>query len=162
MSKNKPNIVLRWTHYIILFVIIVGNINLMKGALEIFPAIFPEVANEVDGKITRHYLESRTRTGGQSSAVSYYLEAQYEINGKTYTNNDWTSEQGYSQLKTGTPITMVTLKGFPGIGLIKENQANVIRNNKIGVYIIVIVDILYVMFVLFRWRKKRKQKKLNN
>jgi len=162
MAKKKSNPAVRWIHYVVLFLIIVGNINLLKGSLEVIPSLFPPIANEIDGKIERGYIKSRSTKDSEKKAVAHYIEARYEYNGKAFTNHDWTTKEGYLELTAGTPVKMLVLKGFPGIGLIKENEQNVVRNNKIGIYIILIVDVLYIAFMIGLWRRKRKRKKLYN
>lgn len=160
MTKKKSNPAVRWIHYLVLFLIIVGNINLLKGSLEVIPALFPPIANEIDATIERGYTKKRSSKDSGKNVVAHYIEARYEYNGKAFTNHDWTTKEGYLELTAGTPVTMVVLKGFPGIGLIKENEHNVVRNNKIGIYIILTVDLLYIVFMILLWRRKRKRKKL--
>lgn len=163
-TKNKFSFftILKYLFY---FVFIVIHINLIRGSLEVLPAIFPSLSEQVTGTISgKHSKTSRSSSPGSKqsshSNISYYIDVKFYVEDEEYNNTDLVEEKVFDSLEDGQEVSINYLKGFPEVAITEVNKDYGIKNFLILASILIGVDVL--IFFIWRWiRRYRASLKSN-
>ncbi len=166
MSKSKTKFsfftILKYFFY---FILIVIHFNLIRGTLEIIPALFPSLSEQVTGTISGKNTKTSRSSGPQSkqsnhSTISYYVDVKFNIKNEEYNNTDLVEERVYDNLKDGQQVAINYLKGFPQVAIMEVNKSYGIKNHLLLTLILIGVDI--IVFLIWRWiRRYRASLKSN-
>jgi hypothetical protein len=160
-SKFNFFSIVKW-FFIAIFIFI--HIQFLRGLAEALPAMIPSLSHKIEAVISDKYHKHTRRstytkgTNSSSYTSSSYLEVQFTIEEKSYTNKDLVDDIIYDAVEKGDSLEFSSLKGFPSIGHISQN-ANFITNNFIFLSSVLFgVDL--IIFIIFkyikRWRRKMK------
>lgn len=151
--------------YFFYFILIVIHFNLIRGSLEVVPAVFPSLSEQVIGTISGKHSKTSSSTTPLSkqsshSSISYYIDVKFYVEDEEYNNTDLVEEKVFDSLEDGQEVAINYLKGFPKVAITEVNKGYGIKNHLILTSILIAVDVL--IFFIWRWiRRYRASLKSN-
>lgn len=147
--------------YFFYFIFIAVHVQMLRGTLEVVPALIPVLSEQTDAILTQRYTRTRRSSNSTSrysnhSTTSYYLEATFNKGSSEYTNTDLVEETLYDSLDIGDQVKINYLKGIPQIAILEANKDHGVNNHVLLTSILLGVDLL--IWLVWRWFKKWRQK----